>query len=269
MAQTQPLVLKVNAISKYFGTLPALRDISFELRPGEVVAVIGSSGSGKSTLLRCIDLLESIDEGSIDYGNGKHVSASKDNGLAIRDQSSRASLPIRTGAPAVRRALGFVFQGYDLWDEKTVLENLILAPVVVGQQDRVSAERSAVQLCRRFGLESKIKARAWQLSGGQRQRIAIIRALMMSPELLLLDEVTSSLDPMLTYEIMQLIRELRNDGMTMLLVTHHWQFARRLADRVIFLHEGRVVQEAPPEVLVRSPATPEVENYLNILSATA
>lgn len=262
------LVLGVNTITKRYGSLAAIRDVSFELRHGEVVAVIGSSGSGKSTLLRCIDLLEWIDAGSITYGSRMQVSTPKDEKPLIRDLNAETYLSMRVGAPSVRRGVGFVFQGYDLWDEKTVLDNLILAPVVVGQQARASAKSTAGDLCRRFGLADKLNARAWQLSGGQRQRIAIIRALMMKPELLLLDEVTSSLDPLLTYEVMELIRELKKDGMTMLLVTHHWRFASGVADRVIFMHDGHIIQEAPPAVLARSPATSNVEKYLNVLNAT-
>lgn len=259
-------LLRVIALCKRFGTTNALNGVSLDLRRAEVAALIGSSGSGKSTLLRCIDLLEWLDSGSIEYSDGIRVQASVNGKVEMYDPSGKP-VPPRSAAAAVRRNFGFVFQGYDLWEEKTVLDNLILAPMIVGCQSRKSAEAKAVELCRRFGLEDKVRSRAWQLSGGQRQRIAIIRALMMRPKLLLLDEVTSSLDPVLTYEVMELIRELKSDGMTMLLVTHHLRFAQAVSDRIIFLHAGQIVQDGRAEDLINSPATPEVAKYLRVLES--
>jgi ABC-type polar amino acid transport system ATPase subunit len=221
---------------------------------------IGSSGSGKTTLLRCIDLLERADSGVIEYNKNIRVEIDS-GGNSIVVDSTRGRLPLKFGTLSVRRSIGFVSQSYDLWEERTVLDNLLLAPVVVGKKERSVAEEDAVRLCRRFGLVDKLNERSWKLSGGQRQRIAIIRALMMNPGLLLLDEITSSLDPILTYEVMELIRELKGDGMTMLLVTHHLNFACGVSDEILFLHQGRILQHSSPQDLMSAPAAPDIWTF--------
>jgi polar amino acid transport system ATP-binding protein len=267
-ATASPLV-KIRGLCKRFGSVLALDNVSLEVRSGEIVALMGRSGSGKTTLLRCIDLLEVPDNGSIEYNGRYELLAPVNEAPRIKDRLSEQIQSLNSAACAIRRQIGFVFQGYDLWEERSVLQNLILAPMVVNGMTRVSAESAALGLCERFGLAEKLNARAWQLSGGQRQRIAIIRALMMRPKLMLFDEITSSLDPILTLEVMELIRELKTDGMTMLLVTHHLRFGLSVSDRVIFLHEGRVLQDSHPSELRSSPATADVQRYLNVLDAVS
>lgn len=261
-------LLRVDGIWKSFGDTPVLRGISFSLREKEILGVIGPSGGGKTTLLRCLDFLETIDQGRVDY-HGPHNLTVAANGLAgLRSGGDDETQPITENMiNAVRRDIGFVFQGFNLWEERTVLGNLTLAPTVVLGHSREQATEKAHQLCERFGLADKVNARVWQLSGGQRQRVAIIRALMMQPKLVLLDEITSALDPVLTVEVMQAIRQLRNEGLTMILVTHHIEFASSLCDRIMFLSEGRAVQIDTPENLRKSPATDEVKRFLDILRA--
>lgn len=232
------------------------------------MGVIGPSGGGKTTLLRCLDLLETIEKGHIEY-HGPHnlsVTANGVTGLLNESNPQGASL-LEHAINALRQDIGFVFQGFNLWDERTVLGNLILAPMIVLGQSHETASQKAQQLCQRFGLADKLHARAWQLSGGQRQRVAIIRALMMQPKLMLLDEITSALDPVLTVEVMQAIKQLRIDGLAMVIVTHHIEFASSLCDRILFLSNGRAVQIDTPENLRRSPATDEVKRFLDILRA--
>ena len=260
--------LMVDGIWKSFGQTTVLQGISFALKEKEILGVIGPSGGGKTTLLRCLDLLETIDQGRIDY-HGPHnlfVAASGVSGLKASGDGETQPIFENT-INALRRDIGFVFQGFNLWEERTVLGNLILAPMVVLGHNREVASAKARELCEMFGLGDKLNARVWQLSGGQRQRVAIIRALMMQPKLMLLDEITSALDPVLTVEVMQAIRQLRDEGLTMIIVTHHIEFASSLCDRVLFLSEGRAVQIDTPENLRKSPATDEVRRFLDILRA--
>jgi len=184
----------------------------------------------------------------------------------LRSDSGTDKGPLsEDGTNALRKDIGFVFQGFNLWEERTVLGNLVLAPMVVLAQPRGAAEERARELCRQFGLGDKIEAKVTQLSGGQRQRVAIIRALMMEPKIMLLDEVTSALDPVLTVEVMQAIRQLREKGLTMIVVTHHLEFASSLCDRIMFLSRGEAVQIDTPENLRSAPASPEVKQFLEVL----
>jgi len=246
--------LTVSKISKSFGQVNALKDISFQLAENEILGIIGPSGGGKTTLLRCIDILENVDSGIISYEFGRDIYEISSNKFD------------ETSACLIRKNIGVVTQGLNLWEERTVFENLVLAPKVVLGQSFSESKALAERLCNRFGLADKLYARTWQLSGGQKQRIAIIRAVMMHPKLLLLDEVTSALDPVLTVEVMEFISDLKTNNVSMVIVTHHIEFACSICDRIVFLAEGRIVQIDKPEVIVREPATKDVMKFLTILS---
>jgi ABC-type polar amino acid transport system ATPase subunit len=251
---SQPeIAVSVRSVAKSFGALVALHDVSLDIRRGEILGVIGPSGGGKSTLLRCLDGLEQPNSGSIEYFL---------DGQTRIDSTSALTSPSLT---ELRRLVGFVFQGLNLWEDRSVLENLALAPRLVTRSPRGEIEDRARTLCRRFGLEAKLHARTWELSGGEQQRAAIIRALMMRPRLVLLDEVTSALDPVLTVDVMNAIRQLRDEGLTLVVVTHHIEFASQLCDRILFLAAGRVVQLAAPSALRASPANAEVSRFLDLL----
>jgi polar amino acid transport system ATP-binding protein len=259
--------LRVNGLTRRYGDLIALQEATFALHRGEILGVIGSSGSGKTTLLRCLDLLEPFDSGSIEYEQRTMLRSVEGEGLMVKDVGTHNFSPITEDmACRLRRGIGFVFQGFNLWNERTVLDNLTLAPRVVRGEAQNDASEKAVTLCRQFGLADKLNARPWQLSGGQRQRVAILRALMMNPRIMLLDEVTSALDPVLTVEVMVAIRELRDEGLTMILVTHHLHFATNICDRLAFLSKGRIVQLDTPRQLQMAPANEEVERFLNVLA---
>jgi len=264
MAATSPLV-SVRGLRKQFGPLTVLDDISFDVRRGEALGIIGPSGGGKSTLLRCIDLLVPIDEGSIRYHFRRDLIASPDYGSVKIEVAEDSAQIVRI--EEVRSAIGFVFQGLYLWQDRSVLDNLTLAPRVVLRLGRDDAEHRAVSLAEKLGLKDKLHARVWQLSGGQRQRVAIARMLMMSPALLLLDEITSALDPVLVADVMAMVQGLRDDGTTMVLVTHQIEFASRLCDRLAFLHEGRLVQIGTPADLLNNPANGVVERFISTVRA--
>jgi len=260
--------LALNGVSKSFGATRALDAISFEVSEGEIIGVIGPSGSGKTTLLRCIDLLSDIDDGAIRYWGQYDVSASPDGPTVKRDGEAGPDSLEDDAATSIRRDIGYVFQGFNLWEDRSVLNNLTLAPRIVGKLRRQEAEYMATELCAEFGLEDKLRARPWELSGGQRQRVALVRALLMHPKVLLLDEITSALDPVLTFDVMEAVRKLQEKRMTMVIVTHHLHFASRLCNRMAFLEEGRCVQIDTPETLQSSPATLSVARFLEILEET-
>lgn len=259
-------ILRVENIWKRLGGCDVLRGVSFSLKEREILGIIGPSGGGKTTLLRCLNLLTPIDKGQITYHHPHNmtVTAKEDNGLKITDLNSSVSLSVNT-INMLRQNIGFVFQGFNLWEDRNVLSNLILAPIVVLKNDRDIVEKRAQELCRQFGLEGKIKAKVAELSGGQRQRVAIIRALMMNPQLMLLDEITSALDPVLTLEVMQAIRKLREKGLAMILVTHHLEFASVLCDRIMFLSHGEAIQIASPDELRSTSISEEVKQFLEVL----
>ena len=226
--------LRAEGLHKSFGELEVLRGVDLALAEHEVVCVIGASGSGKSTLLRCINLTEPIDSGRI-VVEGEEITA---EGVDV---------------DRIRRRIGIVFQSYNLFPHMSVLDNVTLAPRRVMRLPRAEAVRRADALLARFGLADKRDDYPDRLSGGQQQRVAIVRALAMDPGLLLLDEVTSALDPELIGEVLNVVRELAADGMTMLIATHEMGFARDIADRVIFLDQGLVLEEGPPERIFREP----------------
>jgi len=235
--------LRIEGLHKSFGRTPVLRGIDLTLAQHEVVCLIGASGSGKSTLLRCVNLLEPIDAGRIVVA-GEEITAP---GVNVN---------------RIRRSIGIVFQAFNLFPHMSVLDNVTLAPrKVLGLAPREAAAR-AVALLERFGLADKQGEFPDRLSGGQQQRVAIVRALAMDPELLLLDEVTSALDPELVAEVLAVIRELARGGMTMLIATHEMGFARDIANRVCFLDGGQILEEGPPEQMFRSPRAERTQRFL-------
>jgi polar amino acid transport system ATP-binding protein len=235
--------LRLENVHKRFGRLEVLRGIDLELREHEVVCLIGASGSGKSTLLRCVNLLERIDDGRIFL-----------HGLEITGRGVDVN--------RVRRSIGIVFQAFNLFPHMSVLRNVTLGPRKARGISRSEAEAEALALLERFGLADKRDEYPDRLSGGQQQRVAIVRALAMRPQLMLLDEVTSALDPELVGEVLGVIRELAEGGMTMLIATHEMAFAREIAQRVCFLHEGAILEEGRPEQIFTSPREPRTQEFL-------
>jgi polar amino acid transport system ATP-binding protein len=242
---SQEMILKTEKLRKsYENGQPVLKDISFTLEKGEVVVVVGPSGCGKSTFLRCLNMLEPIDSGTIQF---------KDR---IIDRGKRDVYEIR-------QKIGMVFQSYDLFPHKTILGNIILAPLKVQKRDKNEVTAEAEQLLARVGLLDKKDSYPRQLSGGQKQRVAIVRALIMHPEILLLDEITAALDPEMVREVLQVVLELAKDGMTMVIVTHEMEFAKAVADRVLFMDQGVVVEESLPDEFFTSPRTERAKQFLN------
>jgi len=235
--------LLVRDLHKSFGKLEVLRGIDLELAEHEVVCLIGASGSGKSTLLRCVNLLEPVNAGRIVL-RGEEITA---GGIDVN---------------AVRRRIGIVFQAFNLFPHMSVLENVTLGPRKALRLPKADAERRAAELLARFGLDDKRDEYPDRLSGGQQQRVAIVRALAMEPELLLLDEVTSALDPELVAEVLEVIRELAAEGMTMLIATHEMSFARDVAHRVCFLDDGVILEQGAPEQILGAPREPRTQQFL-------
>jgi polar amino acid transport system ATP-binding protein len=243
-AGSGPSALAIHGLWKSFGVLDVLQGIDLEVDEHEVVCLIGASGSGKSTLLRCIDLLEPVDEGRI---------------LVEGDEITARGVDV----DRIRRRIGIVFQAFNLFPHMRVLDNVTLAPCKVLGRSRREAEVDAMALLERFGLADKATDYPDRLSGGQQQRVAIVRALAMHPDLLLLDEVTSALDPELVAEVLALIRELASGGMTMLIATHEMGFARDIANRVCFLDDGVILEQGPPDVIFRAPREPRTRQFLD------
>jgi len=239
-------VLDVRGVTKAYGERAVLRGVDLSVPEHGAIALIGASGSGKSTLLRCIDLLEEIDDGDVLL-----------DGDVVTDP---AVDPV-----AVRRRLGMVFQAFNLFPHLTALENVVLAPVRAQGVARAEAESHARELLARFGLAGREGDRPDRLSGGQQQRVAIARALATRPRALLLDEVTSALDPELVGEVLTAIRELKAEGMTMLIATHEMAFAREVADEVCFLHDGLILERGAPEAIFTAPRQPETQRFLRRL----
>lgn len=235
--------LKVKGLVKSFGSEVVLNGIDLDVHKGEVVVVLGPSGCGKSTLLRCMNGLESPSNGNI-YLDGEEVAS---DGKKISQ---------------LRQKIGMVFQSYDLFPHKNIMDNITLAPVKVQKRDKKQVEEEAEKLLKRVGLLEKRKAYPRELSGGQKQRVAIIRALCMNPEVMLFDEVTAALDPEMVREVLDVMLELAEGGMTMVIVTHEMQFARAIADRIIFLDNGKIVEESAPEQFFTNPKTQRAKDFL-------
>ncbi len=246
-------MLDVKNLSKSFGDLEVLKDITFNVEKGEVVAVIGPSGSGKSTLLRCINQLERADGGVINVCG---------TDMLIKDQKGRTVYADAKTLRKIRLKTGLVFQNFNLFPHMTVLRNITEAPVRVLKKDKTEAREKAMQLLKKMGLESKDKSYPCELSGGQQQRVSIARALALNPEILFFDEPTSALDPELTGEILKVIKGLAKDGMTMVIVTHEMAFARDVADKVIFMENGSIVEMGAPEQLFGDNASDRVKQFL-------
>ncbi len=237
-------IVRITALRKSYGDNEVLKGIDLDVMRGEVIALIGKSGSGKSTLLRCINGLERFQDGSLTVA-GKpllHESA-----MAMR---------------ALRQQVGMIFQSFNLFPHLTVGRNVMLAPTLVKQRTKTEAAEQARALLARVGLSEKFDAMPEQLSGGQQQRVAIARALAMEPQVLLCDEITSALDPELVGEVLRVVESLAREGMTLLMVTHEMNFARKVADRVIFMHQGRVHEIGPPSEIFGAPRTPELQQFL-------
>ena len=246
MSAAGPPVLEVRGVSKAFGEREVLRGIDLTVREHEAVALIGASGSGKSTLLRCIDLLVEIDDGDV-FLDGKVI-------------TDPAVEPV-----GVRRRLGLVFQAYNLFPHMTALENVILGERRAHGASKAEADERGRALLARFGLEGREDDRPDNLSGGQQQRVAIARAFAGRPRALLLDEVTSALDPELVGEVLAAVRDLKQEGMTMVIATHEMTFAREVADQVAFLHEGRILEQGSPSQVLESPQREETRRFLKRL----
>ena len=236
-------VLKIEHLNKKFDDFTVLEDINLSIEKGEVIVIVGSSGCGKSTLLRCINGLEDINDGRV-LLDGETVNPGSRNLTKSREK------------------IGMVFQSYDLFPHKTILENAILAPMKVQKRSRKEAVEEAMQLLDRVGLASRKDSYPRQLSGGQKQRVAIVRALMMNPEVLLFDEVTAALDPEMVREVLDVILDLAKQKRTMLIVTHEMSFAKAIADRILFLDGGRIIEDSDPKEFFTSPKTERAERFL-------
>jgi len=242
--------VEVRGVSKWFGELQVLDDVDLEVGEHNVVCLIGASGSGKSTLLRCINRLELVQQGEI-VVDGQHLTSEK------------------IDVNALRRKIGIVFQAYNLFPHMTVLQNVMLAPRKARGLSRDESEGRARQLLQRIGLEEKADEYPDRLSGGQQQRVAIVRALAMDPKLMLLDEITSALDPQLVSDVLSLVRELADTGMTMIIATHEMTFAREVADKVCFLDGGRILEEGDPAQMFSEPREPRTREFLSRVLAGA
>ncbi|MBQ9022246.1 MAG: amino acid ABC transporter ATP-binding protein [Eggerthellaceae bacterium] len=252
MSDNKPLV-KLENVHKSYGDNHVLRGISLAVNPGEVVAIIGASGGGKSTLLRCTTLLERFDAGSLAYGD-LQVATDKDGTAVYGDKNVLHEAKLR---------FGLVFQNYNLFPHYTVIKNLIDAPIVVQKRDKDDVEAQARQLLERMGLAGNENKVPCELSGGQQQRVSIARALCMNPDVLFFDEPTSALDPELTQEVLKVIRDLASQHMTMVIVTHEMAFARDVADRIIFIDQGVIVEEGSAEQLINNPQHKRTRAFLS------
>ena len=236
-------MVNVKGINKHFGHLHVLKDVSLDVARGEVVVIIGPSGSGKSTLLRCLNYLEPVQSGEI-----------RVDGIRLDHH--------KTNIRKVRAEVGMVFQSFNLFPHLSVLRNVMLAPVIVRKRPEAEVRREALALLAKVGLQDKTDVYPSQLSGGQQQRVAIARALCMQPKLMLFDEVTSALDPELVREVLDVMKQLARDGMTMIVVTHEMGFAREVADRVIFMDEGRIVEQGSAEDVFDRPQNQRTKEFL-------
>ena len=250
--QTGETLIEVKDLCKYFrgGTVRALNGVSLTIGKGDVIVIIGPSGSGKSTFLRSLNLLETPTSGSV-VVEGADITKKKNA------QGKRIDLD------AHRRKMGMVFQHFNLFPHKTVLENLTISPILVKKTDKAAAKAKAMELLGRVGLADRADAYPSQLSGGQKQRVAIVRALAMEPDVMLFDEPTSALDPEMVGEVLDVMKQLARDGMTMVVVTHEMGFAREVGNRVVFMDEGRIVEQGTPEEIFRRPQSARLQDFLS------
>jgi polar amino acid transport system ATP-binding protein len=249
VANTEPEpIIRLRGLRKRFGDNEVLKGIDLDVQPGEVLAIIGKSGSGKSTLLRCINGLENFQQGELQVA-----------GLALQPGNAAAMR-------ALRQQVGMIFQSFNLFPHLSVGRNVMLAPTLVKQHDKDAATALAQKLLERVGLAEKFDAWPDQLSGGQQQRVAIARALAMEPSVMLCDEITSALDPELVGEVLRVVESLADEGMTLLMVTHEMGFARKVSDRVVFMHAGLIHEMGPPQQLFDAPQTAELKQFLSALN---
>ena len=250
--QTGETLIEVKDLCKYFrgGTVRALNGVSLTIGKGDVIVIIGPSGSGKSTFLRSLNLLETPTSGSV-VVEGTDITKKKNA------QGKRIDLD------AHRRKMGMVFQHFNLFPHKTVLENLTISPILVKKTDKAAAKAKAMELLGRVGLADRADAYPSQLSGGQKQRVAIVRALAMEPDVMLFDEPTSALDPEMVGEVLDVMKQLARDSMTMVVVTHEMGFAREVGNRVVFMDEGRIVEQGTPEEIFRHPQSARLQDFLS------
>ena len=246
-------VFEMRNARKAFGLLEVLKGVSLKVEKGEVVSIIGPSGGGKSTMLRCATLLETMDSGTLAYG--ENVAAREENGKSV--YAGKAALA------QVRRQFGLVFQQFDLFPHYTVLKNVCDAPISVQKRDKAEVEAEAMALLDKMGLKGKENAYPYQLSGGQQQRVAIARALAMRPKVMLFDEPTSALDPEMVNEVLDVMVELAHEGMTMICVTHEMGFARKAADRIVFMADGQILEENTPDEFFEHPPTDRAKDFLS------
>jgi polar amino acid transport system ATP-binding protein len=253
---TNAKLIQVKNLKKHYnkGTLRALDDVSVDVNKGDVMVVIGPSGSGKSTLLRSLNLMEVPTDGEIIFHN---IDITKKSFINKQGKKEKVDINLH------RQKMGMVFQHFNLFPHKTILENMILAPVKVLKMPKAEAEVKALALLKRVGLEDRAGAYPIQLSGGQKQRVAIVRALMMEPEVMLFDEPTSALDPEMVGEVLSVMKELAHEGMTMVVVTHEMGFAREVGNRVLFMDEGKILEQGTPEEVFCSPKHPRLQDFLS------
>ena len=249
-----PLALELIDIHKSYGELEVLKGVTLKANKGDVISILGSSGSGKSTLLRCINLLEKPSKGEIVIG-GEQLKLKAGKGNELEAESPRQLEQLRS-------RLGFVFQQFNLWPHMTILENIMEAPVQVLKVSKKDARERALKLLAKVGLTGKENAYPAHLSGGQQQRVAIARTLAMEPDVLLFDEPTSALDPELVNEVLAVMKELAEEGRTMLIVTHEMRFARDVSSQVVFLHQGQIEEMGPPEQVFDNPSSERVKEFM-------
>ena len=252
---TSANLIQVKNLKKHFnkGQIKALDDVSIDIKKGDVMVVIGPSGSGKSTFLRSLNLMEEPTDGEIIFHN---IDITKKSFINKSGKKEKVDINLH------RQKMGMVFQHFNLFPHKTILQNMTIAPIKVLKMPKAQAEEKALALLKRVGLEERANAYPIQLSGGQKQRIAIVRSLMMEPEVMLFDEPTSALDPEMVGEVLSVMKELAQDGMTMVVVTHEMGFAREVGNRVLFMDEGKILEEGTPEDIFTQPKHPRLQDFL-------